>query len=214
MVRKTREEAQKTKESIMDIALDIFCEKGYEKTNLSDIAKRANVTRGAIYWHFENKDELFIEIWKKLINKSDNIFLSNNISFTEDDSPLELLRLSIFNASSFLSSNDNIAFLKIILSIQYGKQGSKRIKNMVNNIHNDFKNRYKKLLQKAAEKHEIDEFSNIDFLLNYIKAILDGYLLSYIIGENNDIINKVELIANMLIHNLKNMHNYQKIQLN
>ena len=45
MVRKTREEALKTKLKIMDVAKQLFCEKGYEKTNLSDIADVAGARR-------------------------------------------------------------------------------------------------------------------------------------------------------------------------
>lgn len=58
MSKKTYEEAQKTKQSILAAAKQVFTEKGYAKTSLSDIARVAQVTRGAIYWHFENKGEL------------------------------------------------------------------------------------------------------------------------------------------------------------
>ena len=58
MSKKTYEEAQKTKQSILAAANQVFISKGYAKTSLSDIARVAHVTRGAIYWHFENKGEL------------------------------------------------------------------------------------------------------------------------------------------------------------
>ncbi|MBP3749081.1 MAG: TetR family transcriptional regulator [Ruminobacter sp.] len=74
MVRKTREEALKTKQNIMDVAKQLFCEKGYEKTNLSDIADVVGVTRGAIYWYFQNKDDLFIELCKDMIDADTNLF--------------------------------------------------------------------------------------------------------------------------------------------
>lgn len=58
-LRKTKEDAQKTKEQILKTALDVFSKKGYQSTTLEDIAKAAGVTRGAIYWHFENKASLY-----------------------------------------------------------------------------------------------------------------------------------------------------------
>ena len=58
----------------MDVAKQLFCEKGYEKTNLSDIADVAGVTRGAIYWYFQNKDDLFIELCKDMIDTDTNLF--------------------------------------------------------------------------------------------------------------------------------------------
>jgi TetR/AcrR family acrAB operon transcriptional repressor len=56
--RKTKEEADATRESILRAALDLFSEKGFSRTTFSDIAKRIGMTRGAVYWHFENKEAL------------------------------------------------------------------------------------------------------------------------------------------------------------
>jgi AcrR family transcriptional regulator len=54
-VRKTKEEAEITRQKIMDEALQLFKNRGYDATRLQDIAKAADITRGAIYWHFKNK---------------------------------------------------------------------------------------------------------------------------------------------------------------
>jgi len=59
MARNSKEKAQETRESILDAAEDVFYDKGVSNTSLADIAEVANVTRGAIYWHFKNKAELF-----------------------------------------------------------------------------------------------------------------------------------------------------------
>ena len=55
-------EAEQTRNSILDAALTLFDEQGYTQTTLSSIARQAGVTRGAIYWHFENKDEILIAL--------------------------------------------------------------------------------------------------------------------------------------------------------
>src|SRR5690554_6157891 len=59
MARRTKQEALETRAQIIDAAELCFSRKGVAHTSLADIAKRAGVTRGAIYWHFENKDEVF-----------------------------------------------------------------------------------------------------------------------------------------------------------
>ncbi len=59
MVKKTREDALATRESLLTAALQVFRERGVAHTRLSDVAERAGVTRGAIYWHFKDKAELF-----------------------------------------------------------------------------------------------------------------------------------------------------------
>nr|ADO32809.1 truncated multiple transferable resistance repressor [Neisseria gonorrhoeae] len=58
-MRKTKTEALKTKEHLMLAALETFYRKGIARTSLNEIAQTAGVTRGALYWHFKNKEDLF-----------------------------------------------------------------------------------------------------------------------------------------------------------
>ena len=59
MARRTKEEAQATRSRILDTAELVFEERGVSGTSLNEIAKAAGLTRGAIYWHFQNKADLF-----------------------------------------------------------------------------------------------------------------------------------------------------------
>lgn len=59
MARKTKAEAEQTRRDILEAALDLFHAKGYTRTTLEEIARSAGVTRGAIYWHFKDKVDLF-----------------------------------------------------------------------------------------------------------------------------------------------------------
>lgn len=73
MVRRTKEEAQETRSSILDAAERIFFEKGVSRTSLADIAQAAGVTRGAIYWHFANKGDLFTEMFDRVLLPLDEL---------------------------------------------------------------------------------------------------------------------------------------------
>jgi TetR/AcrR family acrAB operon transcriptional repressor len=59
MARRTKQEAAATRNRILDTAERVFSERGVARTSLDDIAQAAGVTRGAIYWHFNNKADLF-----------------------------------------------------------------------------------------------------------------------------------------------------------
>ena len=59
MARRTKEEAQATRSHILDTAERVFEQHGVSGTSLHEIAKAAGLTRGAIYWHFEDKADLF-----------------------------------------------------------------------------------------------------------------------------------------------------------
>ena len=59
MARSTKTEAQETRNRILDAAQQVFHAQGVSRTSLEDVAQAADVTRGAIYWHFKNKEDLF-----------------------------------------------------------------------------------------------------------------------------------------------------------
>jgi TetR/AcrR family transcriptional regulator, acrAB operon repressor len=67
MVRRTKEDAQVTRNRILDTAVEVFNHKGVSQTSLNDIAKEAGVTRGAIYWHFDNKVAMFNAMIERLV---------------------------------------------------------------------------------------------------------------------------------------------------
>jgi TetR/AcrR family acrAB operon transcriptional repressor len=58
-MRRTKEEALETRNHILDTAETVFFERGVARTSLAHVAEAAGVTRGAIYWHFKNKGDLF-----------------------------------------------------------------------------------------------------------------------------------------------------------
>lgn len=59
MARRTKEDVDATRNSLLDAAERVFYEKGVSRASLSDIAQAAGATRGAIYWHFKDKVALF-----------------------------------------------------------------------------------------------------------------------------------------------------------
>ncbi len=67
MARKTKEEAQETRNAILEAAVRVFAVKGVARTSLDDVAREASVTRGAIYWHFANKAGLLNTLWDQVL---------------------------------------------------------------------------------------------------------------------------------------------------
>jgi len=51
-----------TRERILDVALELFNEKGYDGTSLREIAERLGVTKAALYYHFERKEDILLEL--------------------------------------------------------------------------------------------------------------------------------------------------------
>ncbi|WP_139216948.1 multidrug efflux transporter transcriptional repressor AcrR [Xenorhabdus mauleonii] len=90
MARNNKQQAQQTRQQIIDAAIKTFSERGVSATSLSDIATAAGVTRGAIYWHFKNKTDLLSVVCK--IPKHKTAELEKEYQAKYPNNPLIALR--------------------------------------------------------------------------------------------------------------------------
>jgi AcrR family transcriptional regulator len=88
-MKRTKEEAAITREQLLKKALAVFSAKGYAAATLQDIAREAEVTRGAIYWHFGSKAELYNILVREYSNRG-GIIMQQAVS--EGGTLLEILR--------------------------------------------------------------------------------------------------------------------------
>ncbi len=107
MVRKTKEDAAITRQRIIDAAREMFLQKGVSRTSLEQIASHASVTRGAVYWHFQNKAELFHamreEVYLPLIDRMDDTLLGHTDSANND--PLGRIHTHLNNTIHILDQD-------------------------------------------------------------------------------------------------------------
>jgi len=54
---------------LVDAAMDLFASYGYRGTSLSRIARAAGVTKGALYWHFSDKEEFFLAVVERVLKE-------------------------------------------------------------------------------------------------------------------------------------------------
>lgn len=93
MARKTKAEAAATREALLTAAEEVFFAKGVARTSLEQIARHAGLTRGAVYWHFKNKGDLFMALVDQVRMPFQSLMEEVNKADTEI-SPLESIRLA------------------------------------------------------------------------------------------------------------------------
>ena len=84
MPRKTKEEAEKTRQLLLDTALTLFAERGISATSLKEVAAAAGLTHGALYWHFKNRTDLVAELYESSRLPLDDLFLDQLQSARQD----------------------------------------------------------------------------------------------------------------------------------
>jgi AcrR family transcriptional regulator len=110
--RKTQQ-SDYTREALLAKCLRLFAQRGFSSTSIDDIARAAGVTKGAIYWHFSSKDEIFHAIlgriraqWQEVVHVPVS---------TSGDPQAQLARLFDAYAELFCESPDICLFLQQVV---------------------------------------------------------------------------------------------------
>ena len=84
--------AARNRESIQDVARELFAQKGVQRTSLQDIADRLGITKPALYYHFRSRDDLVRSIIAPLIDEGEEFVASHERRRKADRAtPRELL---------------------------------------------------------------------------------------------------------------------------
>ncbi len=201
MVRRTREDAQRTKETILNVAKELFCRNGYDRTNLCDIATEAGVTRGAVYWHFTNKDTLFIELWKNLCKGEAFDDLIKKCK-SKEGKAIDHLRDIIVSLVRVLSDEQSVSLFRLVYALIRGVQGSTRIRVMLEDFHNELNGVMLLCIKDAIAQNDLPKDVEPVVACNYLSATLNGYISLKVHKNNNDFSHYHEFIADLLISNL------------
>lgn len=94
MVRRTKADAEATRTALLDAAEQLFQANGVSRTSLQDIASAAGTTRGAIYWHFKDKADLFNAMMERVTLPLEQSTYAAQV----EEAPLQQLRTSVLTA--------------------------------------------------------------------------------------------------------------------
>ncbi|HEY8908578.1 MAG TPA: TetR family transcriptional regulator [Rhodoferax sp.] len=119
MARRTKEDAQATRQQLLQAAQRVFSEKGVSRTSLQDIAQAAGASRGAIYWHFKNKADLFNAMMERATLPMEQAM--QQIGHVARQDPLvELERAMLRAMQSIVEDTDTRAIFEIAtMKIEY-----------------------------------------------------------------------------------------------
>ncbi len=183
MARRTKEEAQQTREAILFASLDMFCEKGYTRTTFDEIAKKINLTKGAIYWHFRNKPDIIKALIIEAFERNQAVI---NREIPEVKTLSDLLRYFKYEAQMV---QDIAIFRKFLFFVMYQMEWSEGLFNTlnisgpINQIKKYHHEMIIKVLTDSIQKGEINKDTDVAITAQIITALWDG-ILHQAIGKN------------------------------
>ena len=100
-------EKNETRTEIIDAAMELFANKGYHETTMSDVVEASNTSKGTVYYYFDNKQELFETMINDVISRLYNSF--ERIA-EKDCSVKEKLKKMMEVHANFYKKNYKLAF--------------------------------------------------------------------------------------------------------
>lgn len=177
MPKRTHEDSLETKRSILESAKRLFSRRGFERTSLSDIAKYAGVTRGAIYWHFENKEELLLALDDSVAHEQFSFNLLYEAGQPSEPDPLGKLKRWL--CSLVEEGNDeflNSPLVSMMISIVNGNSGNELLREK---IHERAVSRHEAViaaLKNAAQKGQMPHNLNTEVAAEHLAIFSVGYM--------------------------------------
>jgi len=173
MARKTKAEAENTRKQIFISALDLFCEKGFSKTSFQDIAKRIGLTKGAVYWHFDNKHDLLAKMILDIYYNGQEK-LKQIVPEIKD---LDDLKLYLMEETKIILNDPYCKKLVEFVFLQM--EGSDKNCDSIKVIVNEFIGNIMLGVEKSKSKGELKDNVNVKTLAITLASFREGLLTKY-----------------------------------
>ncbi|MFQ6617702.1 MAG: TetR/AcrR family transcriptional regulator [Fidelibacterota bacterium] len=196
MDRDLRKELRRNQ--ILDAALHLLVKKGYSETRVDDIVKASGLSKGAIYWYYSSKKEIFISLIDYWVNQ----FSSAILEIVSEDIPAsELLkRLGEFFSDSFIRDKK---VYQAELEFWALSNRDAEIQEKTQTVYHNFMKLLEKIIIRGIES---GEFKNVDPRITALSIMinLEGIIWFTIFNvEGLSVKNYTETVLDFVIHGLK-----------
>ena len=170
------------RERLLAAAVELFAERGYAATGISEVCARAGVAKTALYWHFESKEGLLAEVieaigtsWIEQIRKA---------AYQEGQPEQRIARL-VDEWRRILLEQPELLRLPMIAGLEQGD--SRRAQRALRTIWQ----RAERALVEGIEDTVGGELADVDLLAHTVFALLQGAMLRQIIDPDEAQLDRV-----------------------
>lgn len=176
--KQSKQEKEQQKQNIIDAAIKVFSKKGYTKTTVEEISKKAGVAKGLIYYYFKNKDAVFRECISSIRTQMKN-YIEENVD--PELSAFERIRQRTLNLLKFFTDNRE-KFILFTDQSQNKKLSQKERKRMLKEFLEGI-DRSSGRFEEAKAEGTIAEDSDCRSLSLMLYAIVNMFMSYSLIAE-------------------------------
>ena len=153
------------KEQIMDAALKIIISKGYENSRMDDIVDLSSMSKGAIYWYYKSKKEVYLNLVNYWVIKYSTVI---NHIIEEDDSPADQLK-DVFEYFILQYEQDPSAF-KALVEFWSLAGRDKDFQKKLDKVYSKFLEFLERIINKGVKS---GEFKNLDVRITALSIMVN-----------------------------------------
>ncbi len=179
-----KSEAAETRTTIILSALKLFSEKGFDATSISEICKNANITKGALYWHFKDKRDLYYQLITEVIKE---ILGESMLLVSEEKSPILKMKKHLNNYLTNIANNESYqdAYRLMVREMQFDQLAD--IEQMLENIKREYD--FESIFQEAIDKEELSNLLTAKQYYDMYVHMFDSIIINWILhGKNFDLL--------------------------
>lgn len=182
MVRRTKADAESTRNNLLDAAERLFQARGVSRTSLNDIALAAGTTRGAIYWHFKDKADLFNAMMERATLPLEEALACVGDRANELEEPLLALRASMWSALNKTATDPQVrrVFEVATLQVEYNEE-MRAVRERHLRVRNECVERTAQGLQAAAQKMKLVLPMPLDNAALGLHVMIDGLIHNWLL---------------------------------
>lgn len=162
---------QEKRQLIMDTALELFAASGFENTTITQIAKKAGISKGLLYNYFISKEELLEAILNKGIDDMLAGFDPNK------DGILDNMEMEFFITQTFRMIKENRKMWKLYIAISFQPSVYKVIENRSKEL-------YEPMVRMMNNYFQDNRFENPQIETFMFSALMDGIAMDYIMAPD------------------------------
>ena len=163
------------KEQILEAAAVVFARLGFHKARMDDIGKEADLSKGAVYWYFESKDEIITTILDRFMERELEVFRK----ISQGDGPIPARLMTMMK--TLASEVDSISGLMPIIYEFYAVAAREEaIRKTIDKYMTSYTGLLEALIQEGIEREELKVVSAREVAFSLV-ALMEGCMLIWVL---------------------------------
>jgi len=175
-----RAQSNDSRDEILKAAMQLFANRGFHETSMSEVAREARVSKALIFWHFKTKEELFVAVLNRLLEPY-------FIDFTEEAAAMDERAQILKLVESYLAFvRDNASSVRFFLAqMLHDQKLSESLNEQVLKLYNGYRAMLVELIASGQSKGICTRRTTPESAAAFLLSALNGLLIEYLfIGAN------------------------------